>query len=159
MLYQVTRDYEIPDGGITEQFRLNSYANFSMDLINIVRVDNKLIKIYDYSEYQGDKEFEEEIDVIDDDGKTIKAMKKITRNVLSFTCLISNNDKVVKNGKYKAVKEKRILPKIDTPELYEHVQDIQDKPNQPKKEKKPPKPPKAPLEDLVPIKDDKLIKG
>lgn len=158
MLYEVTRDYEILDGGITDQFRLNSYASFSMELLDMVKVDNKLIRIYNFSEFEGEKEYEEEIDVIDDDGKTIKAMKKIKKNVLSFTVLIGNNDKIVENGKTKVVKTKRKLPKIDEPIPYTQIPDIQDKPSPPKKpiEIKPPKDKKG--NDTVPIKDEKLKK-
>jgi len=157
MLYEFTRDYEIPDGGITDQFKLNSYASFSMELIDMVKVDNKIINIYSVEEWQGEKEYEEEIDVIDDDGKTIKAVKKVMKNVLSYKALLTNNDKVVKDGRIKPIKHKRKLPKIDDPIPYPHVPDVQNKPSQPKipKEENPPKT-KTDDNPSIPIKDEKL---
>lgn len=159
MLYEFTRDYEIPDGGITDQFRLNSYASFSIELINMVKVDNKLIRVYDFSEFEGEKEYEEEIDVIDDDGNTIKAVKKVKKNVLSFTSKISTDDKVMKDGTIRPIKHKRKLPKIDDPIPYVPVPDPQDKPSPPKKpiEVKPPKN-KTDDNNVTPVKDEKLKK-
>lgn len=107
-----TRDYEIPKDGITDQFKINSYASFSMELLNMCKTDNKLLTVYEIIEFIGEKEYSENIDVTDEEGNISNAVKKVKKNVLSYTAVLTSNTQVIINGKRKAEKPMRILPNL-----------------------------------------------
>lgn len=147
------KDYEIPEEGITDQFKINSYASFAMELLNIVKDEKKMITVYEINEWQGEKEYTEIIEVKDENNNITNAEKKIKKNVLSYTAVMTSNVQTVINGKRKAKKHKRILPNpnknIDKRDL---GKDIPVKPPKPEPEPEPepkPKKPKDHTEDTV----------
>lgn len=144
MLY-FTRDYEIPTDGITDQFKINSYASFSMELLNMCKDDNKLLTIYEVIEFIGEKEYSENIDITDEEGNISNAIKKVKKNVLSYTAVLTSNTQVIINGKRKSEKPIRILPNLKLEPKHSKPTNIDEisgkpKPKPPVKEKEPKKP-------------------
>lgn len=140
------RDYEIPEGGITDQFKLNSYASFSMELLNIVKDEKKMITVYEIKEWEGEKEYTEIIEVKDEEGNITEAKKKFKKNVISYTAVMNSNIQVIMNGKRKAKKHVRPLPNPDkNVDQSDSGKDDLTKPSKPTPEPKPkePKPPKT----------------
>jgi len=146
------RDYEIPEGGITDQFKLNSYASFSMELLNIVKDEKKMITVYEIKEWEGEKEYTEFIDVKDEEGNIVKAEKKFKKNVLSYTAVMTSNIQVVINGKRKA--KKHVTPLPNPAKNIDQSKGKNDTPNKPSKPTPEPKP-KEPKEPKPPKTDDK----
>jgi len=150
------RDYEIPEDGITDQFKLNSYASFSMELLNIVKDEKKMITVYEIKEWEGEKEYTEFIDVTDEDGNITKAEKKFKKNVISYTAVMNSNIQVVINGKRKAKKQIRPLPNPDkNKDQSDSGKDVSKKPSQPTPEPKPNKPTKPIGHTKEPVKNKK----
>lgn len=140
------RDYEIPEGGITDQFKLNSYASFSMELLNIVKDEKKMITVYEIKEWEGEKEYTEIIDITDEEGNISKGEKRFKKNVISYTAVMTSNVQVVINGKRKAKKHVRPLPNpAKNIDQSDSGKDVSTKPSKPTPEPKPkePKPPKT----------------
>lgn len=151
---ELIRDYEIPNSGIDDNFKLNSYATFCMDIINLVTKENKGLRLYKVIEWIGEKEF-----VIDE-----QSGEKETIAVLSYTARLTDYDiEETPSGQYK----KKIKPKkLDkNPVQPPSIQTI-DPPSEPKNKKirynskptKPPKPPKLDIDDGKIIKDSKLVR-
>lgn len=107
------KDYEIPIDGMTDEFKLNTYANFSMELLNLCKIDKKLLTIYEIKEWEGEKQYTEIIEVKDDDGNISTAEKKIKKNVFSYTAILTSNDQTIINGRRKAKKHVRALPRLE----------------------------------------------
>lgn len=140
------KDFEIPEEGITDQFKINSYASFAMELLNIVKDEKKMITVYEINEWQGEKVYSEIIDITDEDGNISKGEKKFKKNVLSYTAIMNSNVQVVINGKRKAKKHVTPLPNLDKNiDQSDSGKDISTKPSKPTPEPKPkePKPPKT----------------
>lgn len=146
------KDYEIPEEGMTDQFKINSYASFAMELLNLCKNDKKLLMIYEINEWQGEKEYTEIIEVKDEDGNISEAAKTVKKGVLSYTAVMTSNVQTVINGKRKAKKHKRVLPNPDLNRDQSNLsKDVPTKPPKPLNPKPEPKPkkPKDHTEDTV----------
>jgi len=163
MMLEFTRDFEIPSTGITDQFKINSYASFTMELLNIVKDDKKRITIYDINEWEGEKNYRETINIKDENDNVTEATTTVKKNVLSYKAILTSNLQTVVNSKRKVVKQVRKLPNLDLEPQHSKptIIDIPENPKPPKPPKEPeepkPKPPKEPPEPTEPIKDNKVI--
>lgn len=156
-----TRDFEIPQDGINDKFKINAYSSFAIELLNMVKEDKKLIKIYEIKEWQGEKEYDEAIQIKDENDNIINGIKKIKKNVISYIALLSSNDKRIVNSKKLSIKRRRKLPKIEKQSTNLEIKDdapISIKPSAPVKLPKPVKPPKVSNNDTIPSENSKLVK-
>jgi hypothetical protein len=107
-------DYQIPEKGITEQFKMNSYASACMSLMNDFIRKDMLLEIHEAPDSEGEErtiKVDETIIVEDENGKKVDARIEVDKDVLTYWFTVRFLNKIeinrIKNIAYKKLIEEK----------------------------------------------------